>query len=99
MLQMNRMQRNQQSCNNGDCKERLALLRAIDFAIQETVLYLDAYPNCAEALAYYHKLIEERRQVMEYYEQKCGPLTFYGNVSKSSWDWTDGPWPWEADAN
>lgn len=97
---MNRMQQNnRQQCNGNPCKERLALLRAVDFAIQETVLYLDAYPNCKEALEYYHKLIEERRQIMEYYETNCGPLTFYGNVSTTSWDWISDPWPWEADAN
>ena len=86
--------------NNGSvCTDRLDLLRAIDFAIQETVLYLDAYPNCAEALAYYPKLIEQRRQVAEHYEPSSGPLTFYGNVSQTSWDWTTNPWPWEFDAN
>lgn len=96
---MNRMQRNADRCMSKPCKEQMNLLRAIDFAIQETVLYLDAYPNCQKALAYYHKLIEQRRQVMEYYEQNCGPITMYGNRSNNSWDWISDPWPWEADAN
>lgn len=96
---MNRMQRNQANGMNRSCKDQMDLLRAIDFAIQETVLYLDAYPSNAKALAYYHKLIEQRRQVMEYYEQSCGPVTMYGNRSNTSWDWISDPWPWEADAN
>ena len=29
----------------------------------------------------------------------CGPMTMYGNVSRDSWDWVKGPWPWEPDAN
>ena len=91
--------RSQSNQQNRSCTDQLELLRAIDFAIQETVLYLDAYPNSSEALAYYHKLIEQRTQVAEYYERHCGPLTFYGNVSKNSWDWTASPWPWEVDAN
>ena len=81
------------------CKDELDLLRALDFAIQETVLYLDAYPDSHEALEYYHRLIEQREQVCKHYESTCGPLTIYGNVSKNSWDWTSNPWPWEAEAN
>lgn len=84
-------------CNN--CNERMDFLRALDFAIQETVLYLDAYPNCKSALEYYHKLIEQRTQAVEAYEKHCAPLTMYGNHSHTSWDWVKGPWPWEFDAN
>lgn len=99
---MNRMQMKQYT--NGrhksvSCMEQLDLLRALDFAIQETVLYLDAYPKCTEALNYYHQLIKERQQVCDHYEKNCGPLTIYGNVSNTSWDWISDPWPWEADAN
>ena len=81
-----------------DCRE-LNQIRAIDFAIQETVLYLDAYPENQQALEYYHKLIEMRERVLSSYERSCGPLTMYGNTSHQSWDWVKGPWPWENDAN
>ena len=65
----------------------------------ETVLYLDAYPDHPQALAYYHKLVEERSLLMEQYEQSCGPLNIYGNKSRQSWDWVKTPWPWETDAD
>ena len=84
---------------SGSCKKDLKRLRAIDFAIQETVLYLDAYPECRQALEYYHKLIEARERLLSSYEKSCGPMTMYGNRSRQSWDWVDGPWPWENDAN
>ncbi len=87
------------ACRCHSCDKQLAALRALDFAIQETVLYLDAYPNCAEALQYYHTLIAEREQAMAAYETSCAPLTIYGNKSTTSWDWTSAPWPWEPDAN
>ncbi len=74
-------------------------LRALDFAIQETVLYLDAYPDHAQALEYYHQLIRQRKEVMSAYEKNCGPVTMYGNQSQASWDWIEGPWPWELGAN
>lgn len=88
-----------QNCHRGNCQNDLKMLRAIDFAIQETVLYLDAYPDHKQALHYYHQLIEQRKMLMESYEKNCGPLTMYGNQSHTSWDWVEGPWPWEADAN
>ena len=81
------------------CREQLSHLQALDFAIQETVLYLDAYPECSEALTYYHALIAEREKALALYEKQCGPHTVYGNVSRTSWDWVRGPWPWEPDAN
>ncbi len=83
----------------GKCKAELNRLRAIDFAIQETVLYLDAYPDCAQALSYYHQLKAQRKDLICAYEKTCGPLTMYGNESTTSWDWTQDPWPWECDAN
>lgn len=81
------------------CREQLQLLRALDFAIQETVLYLDAYPNHAEALQYYHALTRQREETLAAYEQTCGPMTIYGNQSATTWDWVTDPWPWEPDAN
>ena len=93
------MNNNQSNGGTHSCSSDLEMIRALDFAIQETVLYLDAYPHSAEALAYYHKLIEKRHAACEHYERHCGPLTYYGNVSTTSWDWTMNPWPWEFDAN
>lgn len=82
-----------------DRKKMLDELRAIDFALVETVLYLDAYPNCEAALAYYHKQKERREVLAHEYEKYCGPLTALGNTSKTTWDWTKDPYPWEYDAN
>ncbi|MBQ7335805.1 MAG: spore coat protein CotJB [Clostridia bacterium] len=84
---------------NRSCCNQLEMIRALDFAIQETVLYLDAYPHHEEALRYYHSLIAQRESAIAAYEQQCGPLTMYGNRSTTSWDWVKAPWPWESDAN
>ena len=84
---------------SGDCDAKRDALRALDFAIWETALYLDAYPDNRRALDYYHRLCAEREQVMAAYEKNCGPLSLFGNVSRNSWDWVRGPWPWEPDAN
>ncbi|MBQ2767089.1 MAG: spore coat protein CotJB [Clostridia bacterium] len=80
-------------------KALLNKLRMIDFSIYETVLFLDAYPEDNEALAYYHKLLEQRKALMSEYETKVGPLTIYGNTCGNEWKWIKQPWPWEYDAN
>lgn len=82
-----------------DCKKLLDELRRVDFTLVETVLYLDAYPNCEAALAYYHKQKERREALANEYEKHYGPLTAMGNMSKNTWDWTKEPYPWEYDAN
>ena len=84
---------------NHRCEQLLEQLRAIDFSIVETTLYLDAYPDHPQALDYYHRLTEERKKVADQYEMSCGPLTVLGNHSRNSWDWVKTPWPWETDAD
>jgi spore coat protein JB len=81
--------------NNMNIKDRL---KAADFALWETVLYLDAYPNDKEALASFYKLRDEAEKLTLEYEAKYGTLTAFGNEG-DSWQWTKGPWPWESEAN
>ena len=77
---------------------RECLLRAISvysFMAYEAMLYLDAYPDCKEAIDCYNKYKRlENRTVMEY-ESKFGPLTAPNEAS--SWEWTNGPWPWQTE--
>lgn len=77
------------------CDALLRRIQEVSFAIYDTVLYLDAYPGCRKALAHYHDLLELKRKLQAEYEAQHGPLTAFGNESKSSWDWTATPWPWE----
>ncbi len=72
---------------------------AVEFALVETILYLDAYPENRRALEYYQTLLSERARLVEQYEKTAGPLTAYGNKSNTSWDWVKTPWPWETAAN
>lgn len=88
-------------CNgagNGGCATLMKQLQAVDFSLYELVLYLDAYPESEEAKAMYQKLLNERTRLADAYEKQCGPLTAFGN-HQDGWKWTEGPWPWEADAN
>ena len=86
------------AAGGGECSTLMKQLQAVDFSLYELVLYLDAYPDSAEAMKYYQKLMKERARLRDSYQSQCGPLTMYGNQG-NTWDWTEGPWPWEAEAN
>ena len=83
----------------GLCKEAMERLKMLEFAIVDVAHYLNAYPDSECALAYYHKLVEERDLLRTKMNEECGPLTIYDNVSHDSWDWVKGPWPWKPEAN
>ena len=86
-------------CHNSESKKQmLAKLQAIDFSLADTVLYLDAYPNCKKALEYYHKLLAERDILAAKLNDDGVVLNNMSNTN-DSWDWTNGPWPWEYEAN
>lgn len=85
--------------DNASCRALLEKLRLLDFSLCELVLYLDAHPTSCEALEMYHKLLCQRKELLDRYEAACGPLTVGGNHSHTSWDWFKGPFPWEYEAN
>lgn len=97
------MERNEMQTKDmrrGNQAAALRKIQEIDFALYETVLYLDAYPNSKEALAYYHSLLSTRdRLVAEYERAFSSPITAFSNASTSAWDWVKGPWPWHYEAN
>ena len=81
------------------CQKLMEQIRAVDFALYETVLYLDVYPHSCDALETYHKLKAQQKELYREYEALCGPLTAFGNESQTSWDWMGKPFPWEYDAD
>ena len=87
------------ACNGTGNRSALRAIQELDFAIYETILYLDAYPYNHDALEYYHELVTKRNTLAAEYEAKHGPLTASSNLSRSSWDWIKSPWPWEYEAN
>ena len=94
--------RRQNACEppcRGNCNTIKKELQAVCFALDEVILYLDAYPHDREALCYYHELVAEKTRLVAEYEAACGPVTAYGNTSRDSWDWIKSPWPWTYEAN
>ncbi len=81
-------------------KEKLMRrIQAEDFAVYETVLYLDGHPENKKALAFYEKHLALLEALKNEYNQNFGPLTICDNRCDSDWQWVNGPWPWEKEAN
>ena len=85
-------------CPSDNVKQILSSLQKIDFSLADTVLYLDAYPHCKKALEHYRKLLAQKELLSKKLLEMGYPINCVSNVS-DSWKWTDGPWPWEYEAN
>ncbi|MDL2287493.1 spore coat protein CotJB [Eubacteriales bacterium OttesenSCG-928-G02] len=71
------------------------MLSSIDFAIHETVLYLDGHPTNAKALKFYKEALEARKKIYDEYTS-IAPVTA-NDVKQDHWSWIDNPWPWQND--
>lgn len=67
------------------------------FAVDEIMLYLDTHPCDKDALNYYHRVVQMRREAVAAYENQFGPLTKDGVKSCDEWSWLSGKWPWEGE--
>ena len=73
----------------------LSRIATCDFVFTETALFLDTHPDCTEALSYYKKHLEMRKKASEEYAEKFGMLCQKDYMGQNTWQWTEGPWPWE----
>lgn len=79
--------------NNRNRERLLRQLQTYSFMVYDTLLYLDAYPDSKEALASYNKYKSLESKAKEEYETKFGPIC--APQAAGSWEWTNGPWPWQ----
>ena len=67
-----------------------------NFVLTELDLYLDIYPFDNNIVNTYNKILNDKKNLCDMYEQKFGPLTLEGlNIGNNDWNWVKGPWPWE----
>ncbi len=82
------------ACNKGQAA-LMHRIQTLSFAMTETVLYLDAYPQNCTALRYFCRVRDELARATKEYEGMYGPLTAAGDVCDGSWKWATQPWPWQ----
>lgn len=82
-----------------DQQTLLKTIQKYDFTLYELQLYLDTHPNCKAALQQYRQTLEKKQQAESAYVAQFGPLVPHQSNTTNQWNWTEGPWPWEQEAN
>ena len=76
--------------------EMLTYIDALSFACTDLNLYLDVFPNNQQLIYLYNQYNMQKKELMEQYQTKFGPLILSSNSLNSyPWAWDDKPWPWE----
>lgn len=87
----------------GNMKEKhgsaLAELQALSFAINELALYLDTHRDDTEAIALLRSYSELYQNGVAEYQKRFGILYPLFAAQDGTYQWTNGPWPWEYAAN
>ena len=76
-------------------EDMLMQIREYNFAMIDLGLYLDMYPNDKETLRLFNTYLNNKKELVNLYEEKYGPLTIDSEFQKSNWKWDNSPWPWE----
>lgn len=77
-------------------KQRLLqYISEVSFAVVDINLYLDTHLYDEEALRYYEKYRDMRKEAMREYQRMYGPLLATDVKCKNKWTWVNDPWPWE----
>ena len=77
------------------CNDRLLQnVYETGFAMDEATLYLDTHPKCPMAMQYFQNARRMNEQAIRAYEKENGPLLI-ANAEADTWNWIQGPWPWE----
>ena len=76
-------------------KQLKKFIDEVSFAIDDLVLFLDTHPCDEEALACYKEYRKMRKEAMEVYAKKYGPLQKDMVMDKEIWTWALQPGPWK----
>ena len=79
--------------NNLNREKMMQKVQMYSFAVYDALLYLDAYPDSKSALEFYNKYKKAEDRAISEYEQRYGKIRL--GMDESSWQWTQGPWPWQ----
>lgn len=76
-------------------KELFNWINKVSFMAYEMVLYLDTHPDDQQALSFFQKYEQLRRQALATYAAQYGPLNLDSINSDDHWHWATQAWPWE----
>ena len=85
-------------CQNKNKYDLLREIMALNFAVNDLVLYLDTHPSDRCAIKKHSEYAEKVIKLTEEYQKLYGPLTVNFTSDENCWQWSDNPWPWERGA-
>ena len=72
----------------------LGELMALRFVCDELKLYLDTHSGDTEAFCLLKNMLELAKEAHKRYVAKYGPVKFDDLEMSDSYNWLNGPWPW-----
>ena len=82
-------------CQNKSKDTLLKEIMALNFAVNDLVLYLDTHPSDKCASQKHSEYAEKVIKLTEEYQKLYGPLTVNFSSEGNTWQWSEEPWPWE----
>lgn len=76
-------------------QELFSWINKVSFMAYDMALYLDTHPDDTQAMEFFHKYSQMRRQALANYAAQFGPLTMDCISNDDHWHWATQPWPWE----
>jgi spore coat protein JB len=70
-------------------------IQIVSFAIDDVKLFLDTHPHDENALNYFRHYRDLLQEMRTQYIERFGPLTAMNSKAENTWNWVEGPWPWE----
>lgn len=75
--------------------EAMKRVQMYDFAMEDTILFLDTHPTNQMALDFYNATRQSYMEAVADYEEQFGPLSAEDVNIENKWTWVNTPWPWE----
>ena len=75
--------------------EAMKRVQMYDFAMEDTILFLDTHPTNQMALDFYNATRKSYMEAAADYEEQFGPLSAEDVNIENKWTWVNTPWPWE----
>lgn len=80
-------------------RQLMYAIQMYGFYLYELQLYLDTHPTCKNGLAAYRKYKGLMEQAKDIYVKNYGPVLATESTCENVFEWANGPWPWEKEAN
>lgn len=80
-------------------RQLMYAIQMYGFYLYELQLYLDTHPTCPNGLAAFRKYKALMERAKDMYVKSYGPVIPTESNCDNVFEWANGPWPWEKEAN